>query len=83
MIIFCKKETKNPANLYLVLDWVEVFCEYVEVELSEFGFEHEEVVTDADEAQRVQRVQLDVPRVVKHEEERRLEHLVNGVAATL
>jgi len=66
-----------------VLDWVEIFCEDIEVKLSEFGLEHEKVMPDADEAQRVERVQLDVARVVKHEKEGRLEHLVDGVTGPL
>ena len=66
-----------------MLDWVELFFEYFEVERFQLGLEHEDVMSDADEAQRVEGLQLDVAGVVEHEVERRLEHLLDRVSATL
>ena len=66
-----------------MLHGVEVFHEYVEVELPEFGLQHEDVVPDADEAQWVEGVQLDLSRVVQHEEEGCLKHLLHRVLPAL
>ncbi len=66
-----------------MLDRIEFFIEYIEVEWSEFRLRHENVMPDANEAQRVEAVQLNVAGVVKHEEERRLEHLFDRVSTTL
>ena len=66
-----------------MLNRVEVFIQDIQKERPEFRVEHEAVMPDADEAQWVERVQLDVPRVVKHEVEGCLENLLDRVSATL
>ena len=62
---------------------VERFREYVYVEVFELWLQHEVVVPDADGAQGVQSIVLDLGLVVEHEEERGLEDLLDGVGTGL
>lgn len=66
-----------------MLDRIEFFVEYIEVERFEFRLRHKNVMPDANEAQGVEAVQLNVARVVQHEVKRRLKHFFNRVSATL
>ncbi len=66
-----------------MLDRIEFFIEYIEVEWSEFRLRHENIMADANEAQGVEAVQLNVAGVVQHEEERCLEHFFDRVSAAL
>ena len=62
---------------------IETLREDVDIELLQFGFQHELVVPDADVSQCVEGVILDVPRLVSHEEEHSLKDLQNGIGARL
>ena len=62
---------------------VEAFREYVDVEVLKLRLQHEVVVSDANGAQGVERVVLDVRVLVQHEEEHGLKHLVDRVSTRL
>ena len=71
------------SHLDFVFLGVEAFREDVDVELFELCFQHEFVVPDADVAQRVERVRLDVAGFMSHEEEHRFKHFQHRVGPRL
>ena len=83
VILRSTSESEWVTRLNFMLHAVEVLVEDVDVERLELGLEHVVVVADADGAEGVEGVLLHEHVVVDHEVERRLEHLVHGVAAVL